>query len=232
MKSSGKKYYSKMFKVLNYSMSIFRNRKEEKGSAKGAQKIRPNPYLDFKISSCNRNMDYIYCLRYTDDKAVQNNSKALEVNETTVECNLSQRQRSSQEILDFADYLLMHSNFAPVRKCDLKSFSSAEIPVWIELDNPESFFEYFESNISGACNDVMLSWDGGEAKPSNLSDIEEYCRYKKWRCTEVGNIIGSEASCVILYDLYWFQYEYLTRAKVKLIIVTIQKKEKRYVMIS
>ena len=224
MKSSGKKYYSKMFKVLNYSMSIFRNRKEEKGSAKGAQKIRPNPYLDFKISSCNRNMDYIYCLRYTDDKAVQNNSKALEVNETTVECNLSQRQRSSQEILDFADYLLMHSNFAPVRKCDLKSFSSAEIPVWIELDNPESFFAYFDNNFP-YCDDVMLIWDG--PKPSNLSDIEEFCRYKNWRCTEVGNIIGSEATCVILYDLYWFHYEYLTRAKTKLIIVTISNEKKR-----
>ena len=182
-----------------------------------------------KVNLLNiRNMDYIYCLRYTDDKAVQNNSKALEVNESTVECNLAHRQRSSQEILDLADYLLMHSNFAPVRRCDLKSFSSADIPLWIELDSPESFFEYFESNFPGDCEDVMLSWDGPQ--PYNLNEIEDFCRYKKWRCTEVVNIIGSEASCIILYDLYWFHYEYLTRAKTKLIIVTLQGKE-RYIVL-
>ena len=52
----------------------------------------------------NPNVDYIYCLRYGDVEAIETNVQPLEVTETTIQCNLNQRQRSNQQILDLADY--------------------------------------------------------------------------------------------------------------------------------
>ena len=100
----------------------------------------------------DQKVDYIYCLRYGDDDAVKTNFQALEVIDDTtgtgtgtVECNLSQRHRSSQEILDFVDYLFRHSYHRPVRKYDsISSFSSEIVPLWIEIADPNTFFVYFK----------------------------------------------------------------------------------------
>ena len=54
------------------------------------------------------NVDYIYSLNHNHASAVGTHFKSLEVTGTTVSCNLDQRQRSSQQILDLADYLQMH----------------------------------------------------------------------------------------------------------------------------
>ena len=66
----------------------------------------------------------VLSLQYNDEKAVQPDSQPLEVTDTTISCNLEQRQRSSQQILDLADYLQMHSNDDSIRRWNSgKSFS-------------------------------------------------------------------------------------------------------------
>ena len=173
----------------------------------------------------NQHIDYIYSLKYGDSEAVQTNSQPLEVTDTTIFCNLEQRQRSSQQILDLADYLQMHSNDDSIRRWNSgKSFSS-DIPLWVELSNPKSFFDYFKDKFDSG--DVMLIWDD-QNKPSNLIDIKEFCTNKKWRCTHSWNVIGSEASVTILYDLSYFRYEDFTRAKTQLFIVTIDVKQRYF----
>ena len=64
--------------------------------------------------------------------------------------------------------------------------------------------------------------------PSNLNEIEEFCTKQNWRCTEDVNVDGSEASVTILYDLDDFEYDYLTRAKTQLVIVTIAGEERYF----
>ena len=163
-----------------------------------------------------QNVDFIYCLNFYDAK---DNSKTLEVNDTKVECNLVQRQRSSQEILSLADYLMMHSaDNTPMKKYSSGNSFSSDIPMWVDFDNPKSFFAYFQDKFTD-CSDVMLIWDE-EKKPINLKAIEEFCTEKKWRITECNNVLGSEASITILLDIYSFGYEHLTRAKNQLVIVT------------
>ena len=175
-------------------------------------------------SKDHQKVDYIYCLKYNDDKAVQTNAKALEVTDSAITCNLEQRQRSSQQILDLADYLQMHYSY-PIRRWNSgKSFSS-DIPLWVQLSNPKSLFDYFKDKFDS--DDVMLIWDD-DNKPSNLKGIEEFCRKQKWRCTEDLYVRGSEASVTILYDLDVFAYEYLTRAKTQLVIVTIDGKQRYF----
>ena len=172
----------------------------------------------------NQKIDYIYSLRYWDDDAVQTTSKPLDVTDTTISCNLEQRQRSSQQILDLADYLQMHYSY-PIRIWNSGKSFSADIPLWVELSNPKLFFDYFKDKFES--DDVMLIHD----YPSNLNEIEEFCTDKKWRCTNDYDVRGSEASVTILYDLRYFVYEYLTRAKTQLVIVTIAGKQ-RYSLLS
>ena len=178
-----------------------------------------------------QNVDYIYSLNYSDIFAAYgrnvygDNRQALDVTKSTVKCNLGLIQRSSQETLDLADYLKMHSRLSPIRKYASKSFSTKIIPLWIEIADPNSFVGYLQGK-SNEWSDVMLMWDNWN-KPSNLAEIEKYCSDQKWRCTENDNVKGSEASVTILYDFDRFDYEHLTRAKTQLVIVTIQGK-KRY----
>ena len=173
----------------------------------------------------NLDVDYIYCLRYVNSKAVQTNCQPLEVTETSISCNLEQRQRSSQQILDLADYLWMHhqSIFPPIRRWNSpSSFSSEILPLWVEHSHPKSFFDYVKDKFES--DDVMLIYD----YPSNLDEIKEFCKEQKWRCTEFMNVRGSEASVTILYDLGDFSYEFFTRAKTRLVIVMIDEKQRYY----
>ena len=172
-----------------------------------------------------RGVDYIYCLSYHAYDAVRGNFLPLEVTNTTVECNLDQRQRSSQQILDLADFIQMHLSYQPIRKYKSSSSFSSDIPLWVELANPKSIFGYFEAMFES--NDVMVIWDDYN-KPSNFNDIKEFCGQKNWRFTERLDITGSEASVTILYDLSSFNYEYFTRAKTQLVILTIAGKQRYF----
>ena len=161
-------------------------------------------------------MDYIYCIKYTDSDAVRTNFQPFEDTDTTIFCNLDQRQRSSQQILDLVDYLQMHSSIkTSIRRYNSPNSFSSDIPLWIELANPKSFFDYLKDKFEG--DDVMVIHD----RPSNIIDIEKFCREQKWICTRRDNSIGSEASVILLYDLRDFDYECFTRARTQLIIVTI-----------
>ena len=123
-------------------------------------------------SEDHQNVDYIYCLAYDDYIAVETNCQPLEVTDTAICCNLEQRQRSSQQILDLADYLWMHqSDYYPIRRWNSpSSFSSEILPLWVEHSHPKSFFDYVKDKFES--DDVMLIYD----YPSNLDEIEDFCR--------------------------------------------------------
>ena len=120
----------------------------------------------------------------------------------------------------------MHqSDSYPIRRWNSGKSFSADIPLWVEISNPKSFFDYFKDKFES--DDVMLIRDRMK-KPSYLNDIEGFCAERKWRCTEALYVDGSEASVIILYDLDDFNYEHLTRAKTKLFIVTVDKKQRYF----
>ena len=178
----------------------------------------------FKINlQEGQNVDYIYCLSYLSIHYF----RPLKISNTTVECSLDQRQRSSQQILDLADYLARHyegrdqSVFPEISRYESSSSFIADTPIWIELTNANSFFDYFKDKFES--NDVMLIWNYYH-KPSNLNDIEKFCSQQNWRFVERINVTGSEAVVTILYDLDNFFYEHFTRAKSQLVIVTIHGK--------
>ena len=116
----------------------------------------------------------------------------------------------------------MHSHESLIRRWSSEKSFSSDTPLWVELLHPNSFFDYFKDKFES--NDVMLIC----YNPTNLNDIKKFCTVKKWRCTERLNVRGSEASVTILYDLNFFDYEYLTRAKTQLVIVTIDGKQRYF----
>jgi len=170
-------------------------------------------------------IDYIYSIRYLDSKAVQNPEKSLQVSDSMIQCNLAQRQRSSQEILDLVDFIRMHIGYqSPLRKYSSSPSFKSETPTWLELANQNSFFDYFQDKFSD-CDDVMVIYDSIN-EPSNLDEITKFCQKKEWKCTVDVDVKGSEASVTILYDYDEFYFEFFTRAKHQLVIVTIENKER------
>ena len=44
-----------------------------------------------------------------------------------------------------------------IRKYESSSSFTSDIPLWIEVTNPNSFFDYFKDKFES--NDVMVIWD-------------------------------------------------------------------------
>ena len=173
-----------------------------------------------------QNVDYIYCRSAEFSGSIV--PEPSEFTNPEISCNLYQSQRSSQQILDLAEYLTIHNDSTNdshiIRRWNSPKSFSSDFPLWIELANPKSFFDYFKDKFKG--EDVMLMWDLRINQSKN--DIEDFCKYKEWRSTLNLNVRGSEASVTILYDLYALMYESLTRAKTKLIIVTVEGSPRLY----
>ena len=56
---------------------------------------------------------------------------------------------------------------------------------------------------------------------SKLKDLCENRQTPKWKCASQDDIVGAEASTVIIYNLEEFHFEAFTRAIKNLIIITI-----------
>ena len=168
-------------------------------------------------------IDYIYSIAYHDQSHAY---RVFHLRNDTFECNLLKRQRSSQEILNLADFSQMHMGYGAWSHYKQKRFYmqyssegsfSSDKPLWIELDTPSWFPHIFQNLLETKfpTDDVMVISD------QSGYDIKEFCRLKKWRWSHKFDVKGSEASVVVLFDLQSFGYEWFTRAKNQLVIVTI-----------
>ena len=132
---------------------------------------------------------------------------------------MAQRQRSSQEILEFADYMNIHhtDSMTPIRAYQSEKSFSTCIPTLVEFEDPKLVFEYFEDKFSHD-EDVLVLHEF----PTNFLEIEKSCEKKGWKSVYYQDVRGFEASIIIIYDLRdKFGYEWFTRAKHQLYIVTI-----------
>ena len=94
-----------------------------------------------KAISVNRNTvpDYIYCLSYRNGNAVNIHAEvqSLVVGSTSISCNLHERQRSSQEILDLADYIQVH-----YPRCSTIPPLASRTSVKYKYDSPKKSFSF------------------------------------------------------------------------------------------
>ena len=159
--------------------------------------------------------------------------ECVSIDKNKVSCRMLQCQRSSQQILDLANFIIRHGDKHHSTTPNIKSRNSfnGEIPTWLEIANEKEFVQYAKLVLS-SLKDVLFIYESREDCPKI---IRQHCSTMNWICTQSDKIRGSEASVVIYYvpqdvprysifDVPEFCYECLTRAKHQLIIVTTVKK--------
>ena len=111
------------------------------------------------------------------------------------ECKLNQPQRCSQEILDLANfYLLHHKNpYTIIQKqySFKSSFSSGIIPLWIELENTDKFAsvpQFIDSD------DVLVL-----CKKDDPDIIKRCCHENNWSFHDDEDLRGIESTVIVLY---------------------------------
>ena len=176
-----------------------------------------NRYNYYFAKDIDIDIDYIHCIKH---KIL--GKTGFKTDKTVHSCKLLQCQRSSQEILDLTNYINSHTNAMSSHQQVVTvqspedSFRS-KVPIWIEAETDQIFSSYAESELCSE-EDVMLIYD------KYFPDIEKLCSKMKWKYWNRNDVIGSEASVVIIYDHAYFRYESFTRAKHQLIIVTISSR--------
>ena len=136
-----------------------------------------------------------------------------------VYCQLRHCQRSCQEVLDLAYFLNAHNGLSRNFAHHVQSAYSfkGSIPKWLEVNDVSQFIKFVRASF-GPDDDVMII--GGEKEDK----ISELCKDNNW--IQSYYVTGSEASTVILFDLFEFNYETFTRARNELIIITTPKSTK------
>ena len=165
--------------------------------------------------------EYVICMGY-DYLGTTTRDKHL-VNESYMLCQLLEHQRSSQQILQLANFILRHKKpssgggSVPNPMIPTKESFSGPLPKWIEVEKTSDFLQYATSNMAELKN-VMLIYNAKYPVPD--PEVKEFCDKMKWEHGWKWEIMGSEASVIVILDLDQIQYEVLTRAKHELIIVT------------
>ena len=124
---------------------------------------------------------------------------------------LLQCQRSSQQILDLANFINRHTIYQHVPNIKAKESFRGPGPTWISLTNvneflPDQFIEYATSNLSELKDVMFLSYPD-----PNLARLFDQLN---WKFCNLDEITGSESSVIIIFDHgYFFNYESLTRAR-------------------
>ena len=139
----------------------------------------------------------------------------------TVYCQLRHCQRSCQEVLDLAYFLNAHNGLSRNFAHHVESAYSfrGSIPKWLEVKDIQHFIEFIKASF-GPDHDLMILCSKKE------KEISELCKENNWRQSPCYNVTGSEASTVIVFNLYEFNYEIFTRARNELIIITTPERTK------
>ena len=163
-------------------------------------------------------------------------SEELTQYEHVIVGKLQKGHRCSNQIRRLVYYLLIHSpNFEQRYKLKnfnqglhYDSFDAKYSPCWIKLKTLNSFITAAkDENIHCGDPDVMLIFDP-DIDPDDLSKLKDLCengKNPKWKCASQDDIVGAEASTVIIYDLEELHFEAFTRAINNLIIITTSSSE-------
>ena len=204
---------------------------------------------DWSVYMPQRSFQVIFCLKYAfDDQKIKNKrktdvasgsasagsyatapfSEGITLFQHVIVGKLQKGHRCSNQIRRLVYYLLIHSPDYE-RRYLLKdfnqgfhydSFDAKYCPFWIEMKNVHVFIAHAKAeNLHGADSDVMLIFDP-DVNPEDLPKLKSFCQSMGWKCKAESDIVGAEASTVIIYDLQELHFEAFTRAINSLIIIT------------
>ena len=177
-------------------------------------------------------VDVVLCRQYLEffgffDLQVKTLIKLYMLKETPYKifCSLTQSERSSQQIFDFAFFLQVHAGgkFGSyiIRPYSAKRSFSGHVPIWLDLKSVQSLVDYANVNWK-ELEDVMVIFN----EDTLNDDFKHFCQQAGWRTyNNFADVRGSEAHTVILICTVhewnpWGYFESCTRARHQLIIVT------------
>ena len=138
-------------------------------------------------------------------------------------CHLRVSYRCTKQLIDLIYYLLIHSSpedklYTTKSFIHLPSKLNGETPVWLEVNSIVAFIEY-SNTIED--NDVLLIYDPDYCDSSTIQTLRGHCMGRHWKSRSSSEVMGSEASTVIVYDLPKVHFESLSRAVNQLVLVTM-----------
>ena len=152
--------------------------------------------------------------------------------DSTIFCHLKSMYRCTQQVIELVYYLLIHS--PPEDKLyKTKSFIHTfihscslvgKIPVWVEVSSLDAFIDYSNADEEfNNQNDVLVIYDP-EYDQSVIQALRGHCVGRNWKSRKSLEIMGSQASLVVIYDLPKVHFESMSRAVNQLVFVTTSSK--------
>ena len=143
-------------------------------------------------------------------------------------CHLRMSYRCTQQLIDLVYYMLIHS--PPEDKLyKNKSFIhlpgelQGRTPLWLEVPGVEAFIEYSNTDADlKDADDVMVIYDPNY-EGNVIQTLRGHCVGRHWKVRSTSEVMGSEASTVVIFDLTKVHFEAISRAVNHLIFVTTQK---------
>ena len=103
-----------------------------------------------------------------------------------------------------------------------QNFVERRNPVWIlakeDLDDVK-ILEHIQQNNLLPSDETVVLLHGLKDDNEEFMTLSNWCKEQNWKFVHINEIMGSEASVVILYDYKYLQTELYSRAKNCLIIV-------------
>ena len=163
--------------------------------------------------------------RQSEYQSVMEQQGVIERNEI-IFCHLQESYRCSQQLLDLAYYMLIHSPiednlFQKKSFIHLPSKVQGQTPMWLDVPSIKSFMEYSNNDPElQKSKDVLVIFDpdyNGHA----IQTLRLHCIGRGWKARPSSEVMGSEASIVIIFDLPKVHFESISRAVNHLVFVTI-----------
>ena len=145
--------------------------------------------------------------------------------EAVIMCHLRKSYRCTQKLIDLAYYLLIHSPpedklYKSKSFIHLPSKLQGQTPLWLDVPSVESFIDYSNNNPElKDTKDVLVIFD--PAYDGNvIQTLRGHCIGRGWKARPSSEVMGSEASIVIIFDLPKVHFESVSRAVNHLIFIT------------
>ena len=152
--------------------------------------------------------------------------------EAIIACHLRKSYRCTQKLINLAYYMLVHSP-SKDKLYKTKSFihlpntsQEGETPLWLDVPSVEAFINYSnDSRTLKDKTDVLVVFDSAY-DGHIIQNLRGHCIGRGWKARPSTDVMGSEASTVIIFDLPKVHFESVSRAVNHLIFITTTQKDR------
>ena len=107
----------------------------------------------------------------------------------------------------------------------LPSKLQGQTPLWLNVSSFDAFIHYTNNNLEiKDKKDVLVIFDP-DYDSLIIQSLRGHCIGRSWKVRSSSEVIGSEASIVIIFDLPRVHFESVSRAVNHLVFVTLKENE-------